>query len=176
MRNLPSDAVAALQSDVVVMAALVQFDLSAPVYACTLRDIAYGGNAYLCNTGLMSVPAIKQDFALSASSLSLRFADPGDVLLAQAHDHGYLDAVLNIHIALMDQTDHSIIHVIPSVYRGYCDDVAPSDDGITEFKFKNHMHKLQRVRGRKTNTASQQRYYPADNAFDQLTATSGDIL
>lgn len=176
MRNLPQAAIDALASDVVVLSALVQLDLPTPIYASTAQVISWNGNTYRPDTGLISVPDITQDFNLSANSLTLTFADASEQILSSARQNGYADAQLDIHIAIINPADYSVLHVIPSVYRGYCEELQPSDTAKTSFTFKNHMHKFDRKAGRKTNTPSQQRYYEHDNTFDQITSASGNWL
>jgi hypothetical protein len=176
MRELSSAAVSALASGTADIMPLVSINLSTPVYASTMIDIGYNGVVYLQNTGLKSVPDITQDFVLSASSISIEFADPGNMIFGSAYYGGYHGARVDIHLAIINSDDYSLLHVINSIYRGYIDDVQPGTNGATTLTVKNHAYKFDRVAGRKTNTASQQRWYPADPTFDKITTTSGDWL
>lgn len=176
MRNFPQAVTDALASGHVELRALVQLQLSTPIYACTGQQITYAGNVYTPDSGLEDVPDISQDFVLSSSSMTLTFSDVTDTLLALAVSGGYSGAQLDIHIAVLNPADMSLLHVIPSVYRGYCEDLQPSETGKVAFSFANHMHRFDRTAGRRTNTSSQQRFFPADNGFEQVTQSSGDWL
>lgn len=176
MRNLPSSAITALQADLVTIAALVQFQLpGGAVNSSTAQQVVYNGTTYRADTGVADVPDIVQDFNLSASTISLKYADADGLLESAAITGGYFDSQLDIHIAIFNSETLQLLHVIPSVYRGYCDDLQPGKSEVT-FTFKNHAHRFDRKAGRKTNNASQHRYYPDDAGFNQITQSSGDWL
>lgn len=176
MRNLPPSAITALQADLVTIAALVQFQLpGGSVNSSTAQQVIYSGTTFRADTGLMDVPDISQDFALSASTINLKYADSDGALEAAALASGYFEARLDIHIAIFNSETLQLLHVIPSVYRGYCDDLQPGKGAVT-FSFKNHATRFDRKKGRRTNDASQHRFYPGDPGFNRLTQSSGDVL
>ena len=121
------------------------------------------------------MPDITQEFDLSSSTITLDFADADGSLTGHALNYGYIDKQIDIHICILDSASMSVLHVIPSVYRGYCDELKPSD-GKVSFVFKNETHRFERTAGRRTNNASQHRFYPDDMVFNDITNMSGDIL
>lgn len=176
MRNLPQIAIDALEKDVVMLVALVKFDLLNPVCATThYAQIAWNGTVYSAETGLVDVPDITQEFDLSSSTLTLDFLDADGFLTGHAQNYGYIDKQMEIHVGILSVADLSVLHVIPSVYRGYCDELKPGDARVS-FVFKNETHRFDRTAGRRTNNASQHRFYLDDMVFDDITNMSGDIL
>lgn len=176
MRNLPPEATQLLTGGRVVLGALLEWQLSQPVYwSSRAQVINYAGNDYL--PGLVQkIPAIKSDFSLSANSMTLTISDVESQLLAEMRSNGYHDSQLDIHLAILHPDTYAVAHVIPSIYRGYCHDIKPTESGTLGVVFKNHMLKFDRVAGRKTNSANQQRYYPHDHVFDDLAGAAGELL
>ncbi len=171
MRNLPEAVTQLLASGQVVLAVLIEFQLDQPLYiSANGRYFEHSGKNYI--PGLVkNIPSIKSDFSLSANSMSLVFSDCDDELLGVMRNNGHYDKQIDIHLAIINPTDYSLAHVIPSIYRGYCHDMKPSENGSLSVVFKNHMHKFNRKSNRKTNTASQSRKYPNDHIFDELAGS-----
>lgn len=169
MRDINNAATLSLESDRVSIFALVMIQTPIPILATNChRELTYSNETYRTDTGLLKLPVINQEFSLSASTLSLNFSDASDNYLAMAMANNLLNAQLDIHLAILDADTDELIQVIPSVARGYLDDIKPGKHTVT-FEFKNHMHKFTKTAGRRTNSPSQNRFYPDDHGFDVLT-------
>lgn len=175
MRNFLPETVVALAADCAVVYSLIEIRTPTPIFATNgHRKIEHAGEVYQVDTGLEKLPMITQEFSLSASSLSVSFSDVDNVLLAAAQNSNLYGAQLDIHIVALNTETDATLEVIPSVYRGYLDEVKPGDRKIT-FGFKNHMNKFTKTAGRRTNSPSQNRFYPDDKGFDKLTASTGSV-
>lgn len=175
MRSISSTAETALEADRASVFALVHIQTPTPILATNChRQLEFNNQVFKTDTGLMNVPVITQEFSLSASSISLTFADSNDAYLALAMANNVLNAQLDIHIAILDPDTDELDYVIPSISRGYLNDTKPGIHQVT-FEFKNHMHKFSKTAGRRTNSPSQNRFYPDDKGFDRLTASTGSV-
>jgi hypothetical protein len=167
MRNLLPATKLALGKGEVVFSALVEIDFPTPIYATDYqRVLSYDSKSFLTSSGLKEVPDIKQEFALSASSYSLVFNDDTNELLSMVANNNVHGARLDVHLVIISADDDSIIQVVPSVYRGYLENPVPLDNSRIKFEFKNHLSKLEKTSGRRTNSASQQRHFEGDRGFD----------
>lgn len=173
MRHITSAASQSLESDKVSIFALVIIQTPTPIIATNChREIEYNNETYSPNTGLLKLPVISQEFSLSASTVSLSLSDVSDSYLSMAMNSNLLNSQLDIHLAILNADTDELLQVIPSVYRGYLDDTNPGKHAVT-FSFKNHMHKFTKTAGRKTNSPSQNRFFPADKGLDILTNATG---
>jgi len=176
MRNIPQAALDILAGECPAVFALIQLQTPTPICATNChRIIEHNGISYRSDTGLQEFPAVNQEFTLNAAGVSLSFADDTQSLISMALNNDVFDSQLDIHIAILSPVDDSVVHVIESVYRGYLSEPQPTDHGIT-FTFKNHLAKFEKTAGRRTNSPSQQRFYPNDIGLDIITEVSGDFL
>jgi hypothetical protein len=172
MRNLLPATVAALEAGSAIIYSLVEIKTPTPIFATDAhRKITFGGEVYRTDTGMGKLPRITQEFSLSAGTLSLTFADTNDAYLAMSQLAGIYNAQLDIHFAVLSIDDDSVLEVIQSVARGYLHKPEPLKKQV-RFVFKNHMFKFDKTAGRRTNSASQQRYYPDDMGFENITRES----
>jgi hypothetical protein len=175
MRSLPAQADAALDADRISVFALIHIQTPTPILATNChRELEFNNEIFKTDTGLIKIPTITQEFSVSASSISLTFSDVDDGYLAMAMASNILNKQLDIHLAVLDPDTDELIDVIPSTYRGYLDDTKPGIKQVT-FEFKNHMHKFDKTSGRRTNSASQNRFYPDDKCFENLSNAAGGI-
>jgi hypothetical protein len=173
MRSIPAQTEALLNGDRASVFALIHIQTPTPILATNChRELEFNNQVFKTDTGLMSVPVITQEFTVSASSISLTFSDANDAYLAMAMANNILNSQLDIHIAILDPDTDELDYVIPSIARGYLDDTKPGIHKVT-FEFKNHMHKFSKTAGRRTNSPSQNRFYPNDQGFDILTNSAG---
>lgn len=172
MRNLLPETLAALEAGSVIVYSLVQINLPVPIFATDAhRSIGYDGEVYRAYVGMDKLPRITQEFSLSAGTIPLSFSDVDDVYLAMAQASDVYGAQLDIHFAVLNTENDSILQVIPSVARGYLHKLEPLRKKM-KFVFKNHMHKFDKTAGRRTNSESQQRFFPNDMAFENVTRSA----
>jgi hypothetical protein len=175
MRSIPTQTDCLLNGDRATVFVLIHIKTPTPILATNChRDLGFNDQVFKTDTGLLKVPFITQEFSVSASSVSITFSDSDDTYLAMALENNILHNQLDIHIAILDPETDELNHIIPSIYRGYLDDTKPGIHQVT-FEFKNHMHKFSKAAGRRTNSASQNRFYPDDKGFEDLSNASGGI-
>ncbi len=173
MRNLLPATEAALEAGSAIIYSLVEINTSTPIFATDAhRAVEYSGEVYRTDTGMGKPPKITQEFSLSAGTMALTFSDVNDAYLAMAQAGGVYNAQLDIHFVVLSTVDDSTLEVIPSVARGYLHKPEPLRKQV-KFVFKNHMLKFDKTAGRRTNSASQQRLYPNDMGFENITRESG---
>jgi hypothetical protein len=172
MRSNPPNVESLLAGDRASVFALIHIQTPTPILATNChRDLEYNGQVFKTDTGLLKVPVITQEFIVSASSVSITFSDSNDAYLAMALANNILNKQLDIHIAIIDPETDELDYVIPSICRGYLDDTKPGIHQVT-FEFKNHMHNFSKIAGRRTNSASQNRFYPSDKGLENITRES----
>ena len=175
MRSIPQAALDILSGDVVPLFALINIQTPTPILATNChRDIEHLGVNYSPDIGVIGIPQIKQEFSLSASSISLTFSDSTQELLSMAANSNIYDAQIDIHIAVLSPIDDSTVHVIESIYRGYLFEIKPGNHQLT-LEFQNHMAKFDKTAGRRTNSVSQNRFYPNDKGFENLSNAAGGL-
>jgi hypothetical protein len=172
MRSIPIQTDSLLDGDRATVFALIHIKTPTPILATNChRDLGFNDQVFKTDTGLLKVPLITQEFSVSASSVSITFSDFNDAYLAMALENNISYKQLDIHIAILNPETDEIDYIIPSIYRGYLDDTKPGIHQVT-FEFKNHMHNFSKVAGRRTNSASQNRFYPSDQGFENITRES----
>lgn len=172
MRSIPSSADALLNGDRGSVFALIHIQTPTPILATNChREIGFDSQVFRTDSGLLKVPVITQEFSVSASTISLTFSDVDDAYLAMAMASNILNKQLDIHLAVFDPDTDELDYVIPSIYRGYLNDTRPGIHQVT-FEFKNHMHNFSKTAGRRTNSASQNRFYPNDKGLENITRES----
>jgi hypothetical protein len=175
MRNLLPATAAALEAGSAIIYSLVKINTPTPIFATDAhRKINHLGEVYRTDTGMGKLPNITQEFSLSAGTIALTFSDIDDAYLAMSQNDGIYNAQLDIHFAVLSTVDDSTLEVIPSVARGYLHQPDPMRKRM-KFVFKNHMHKFSKTAGRRTNIASQNRFYPDDKGFENLSNAAGGI-
>ena len=173
MRNLLPETEAALEAGSAIIYSLVEIRTPTPILATNAhREIQYANETFKVDAGLGKLPTVTQEFSLSAGTMTLPFSDSDNAYLAMSQNPNIYNSQLDIHFVVLSLDDDSVLEVIPSVARGYLNDIKPGHYKI-DFEFKNHMHKFSKTAGRRTNSPSQNRFYPDDKGFDILTDSVG---
>lgn len=170
MRSLPAPAAAALSGTTVLVAILVEMDLTSPLYLNTSSmDLTINGTTYFGAGGLGQIDAIKEAGTdLPQIRFSLAGVQPTSIALALLEP--VQGAAARIKLALFDATTGALL-ATRLRYSGYLDVMSISDgvdSAVLSVTSESAMLDLLRPKSIYYSDSDQQALFPGDLAFQYV--------
>lgn len=174
-RGLSSDIKTQLASTSFVMAHLVKLEFDTTYYYTDFSsDIVYDGNTYSANGFLQKIGSISESASLTIGSLSLSLSGVNQTLISDLLGNGHIHRQITIRRAFINASTNALIESF-SIYTGRVDgmDITDSDKtSMINLRIANHWGDFARLAGRRTNSASQNQFFPNDKGFDFITQSN----
>jgi len=177
-RQIDSATIAALNSDNLNMATLVQLDFDTPIKITNwARDVSALSTTFLSSSDLLEIDQVSESSELQVNSLNLTFSGVSQTFVALFLTNDYIDVRTRIWTAVISNTDSVIgepILIFDGRVTGY--GITDTDDNSTvEVEVASHWKDFDKTNGRKTNSNTQQLYFAGDKGFDFAADTVKDI-
>jgi hypothetical protein len=167
-RGLSAGAIALLASDTAHIQSLLYFGFSSPIYITDADfDIAYGGNTYSASSDILNIGDVKETSEIRVNTLRIDLSGISQAWIAIALGQDYIDVPVRYYRAILNP-DYSIedaVEMFSGTISG-CNIDESGTKSVVRMECANHWADFQKVKGRLTNNASHQIYYPGDEFFE----------
>ena len=174
-RGLSSDIKTQLASTSFVMAHLVKLEFNTTYYYTDFSsDIVDGSDTYSANGFLQKIGSISESSSLTIGSLSLSLSGVNQTLISDLLGNGHIHRKVAIKRAFINASTNALIESF-SIYTGRVDgmDIMDSDKtSMINLRIANHWGDFARLSGRRTNSGSQNQFFPNDKGFDFITQSN----
>ena len=157
------------------MAHLVKLEFDTTYYYTDFSsDIVDGGDTYSANGFLQKIGSISESASLTIGSLSLSLSGVNQTLISDVLNNGHIHRQITIKRAFINASTNALIESF-SIYSGRVEgmDIADNDKtSMINFQVSNHWGDFARLAGRRTNSGSQNQFFPNDKGFDFITQSN----
>ena len=177
-REIDSATIAALNSDNLNLANLVQMDFSTPIKLTDwARDVVALSTTFDSSSDLLQIDQFNESSELQVNSSTLTFSGVSQTFVALFLTNDYIDVRTRIWKAVLDNSDVVIgspILVFDGRITSYS--ILDSENSSSvEVEIASHWKDFDLQKGRKTNHNTQQLYFPGDRGFEYASDTNKDI-
>ena len=171
MLTLSAGIAAEIQKTSVRYCRLVSIGLAAPIYLTDhYKDLSYGGNTYDTSAHLDSIGTIKQAGISKNPKVTVNLSGVDQTYYSLFLSNDYVNRIVTIYMAFLD-ADDAIIDDPLEIYSGSIVDITLDDDPLkgkakVDIDLGGPFDDFDRRSGRRTNTASQKEFFPADLGFE----------
>ena len=174
-RGLSSAVKTQLASGSFVMAHLVKLELNSTYYYTDFSsDIVDGSDTYSANGFLLGIGSVSESAKMTIGSLDLTVSGVNQILISDILNNGYIHRKVTIKRAFINSSTYSLIESF-SLYTGRIESMEIIDTGETSeinFAIANHWGDFARLSGRRTNSGSQNLFFPNDKGLDFITQSN----
>ena len=176
MISLSAGIAAAVVADHTV-AFLVKIEFTTPVYLTDANhSIAYGGNTYLGNGVLTGLDAINEKAEVSTDELRIQFSGANQSIITAVLANQQINRFVTIYRAYLSGA--SIIDNPIEVWKGRITSNSISDgngEATVQLTVGSEWADFEKIIGRRTTTASQQKHFSTDVGLEFAGKTSREI-
>lgn len=177
-RQIDAATIAALNSDNLNMANLIQLDFDTPIQVTDwARSISALSTTYTSSVDILELDSFTETSDLQINSSTLTFSGVSQSVIALFLTNDYIDVRARIWKAVLDNSDVIIgapILVFDGRITGFS--IADTNDTSTiQVNVASHWKDFDLTNGRKTNHNTQQLYFPNDKGFEFASKTNKDI-
>lgn len=164
---------------------LVEFNLDTPLYLTTAQwnitastDTSGGSQTYLAQGNFLGFSSLTETTELRVNNVTLTFSAATTTFVNIALSDNYLHRPIRIYKAFFNTSTLALISSPFLIYDGTITGVNISDtatDTLVTFDTSNQFYDFDRIAGRRTNSGSNRRFFPADRGLDFSTTEINDI-
>jgi len=177
-RTIDAATQAALAGDDFNLATLIRLDFPTAIKITDWqRNIIVGADTFSSSPDLTTTSDVSESGELRVNEISIEFGGESQVYVSLFLNNDYIDIQGKIWRAVLDSTDAVIGQPI-LVFDGRIVSYAISDNDSSSkvgVQLASHWKDFELVKGRLTNSNSQNLYFPNDRGFDYAHETRKDI-
>lgn len=153
------------------MAHLLKIELSTPALLTNhYRDLTFNSETYLANGALTKIPTVKDSLQIKSNIIPFELTSANQAYMSMFLTENPTNAKLTLWAAFVDETSTILADPIEA-FAGYVDDWESSEnietnDSSIVLNAASIWGDFEKMAGRKTNSPSQQIYYPDDSGFE----------
>jgi len=141
------------------------------------KDITYDGNTYSASSLFLKVSDISESSEVEVGNISLEFTGADQTIVSLFLSSNYMDREVEVYKGFMD-ANQSLIANPFLLFKGRIESFNLDEDlnnSDVQIVVASHWADFDKIKGRKTNTNSQQLYFTGDVGFDYASQTVQDI-
>ena len=141
------------------------------------KDITYDGNTYSASSLFLKVSDISESSEVEVGNISLEFTGADQTIVSLFLSSSYMDREVEVYKGFMD-ANQSLIADPFLLFKGRIESFNLDEDlnnSDVQIVVASHWADFDKIKGRKTNTNSQQLYFTGDVGFDYASQTVQDI-
>lgn len=177
-RDIDSATIAALNSDNLNLANLIQMDFDTPIKITDWgRNVSALSTTFNTSSDIIEIDQVNESSELQVNSLNLTFSGVSQTYVSLFFNNDYIDVRVRIWKAVLDNSD-SVIGAPILIFDGRIVGYSIVDDEGTstvDVEVASHWKDFRLTNGRKTNHNTQQLYFAGDLGFEFASETSKDI-
>ena len=176
--SLTPELIAYLQQDELDFANLITIELASGDICLSdyYRDVEYNGRGYSAGSIVNQIAAIKETSDIKTGSISISLSGTSTDISQLVLTEALLNAPVTVSRVYFS-ADGNIVGGVTLFFGRISDTpITESNDAATvSFECSSHFYDFERKSGRKTNSSSQQRYFPSDLGFEFAGTETQDI-
>lgn len=143
------------------------------------KNLQWNGETYIANGDLLSVPTVLEDLKIRSNNLDFELTGVNQSYIAQFLTDAPTNAPLSLHLAFIDD-EGAIIDDPIELFLGLVDNFELKEDisgkkSVLTLTAASVWIDFERIAGRKTNTASQNIFFPGDLGFQFASQIVKDL-
>ena len=139
------------------------------------KDITHNSNTYLASSHLLSVSGNTESTEVNVSSFQIELSAVESSFISIVLNNVVSNDEVTVDVGFLDSSD-ALIDTF-NFNKGFIDSYSiDTEKGRLVLNCTSHFSDFSRVAGRKTNTGSQQIFFPNDRGMDFAGLTVQDIL
>tara|TARA_Y100000310_G_scaffold54745_2_gene50166 strand:+ start:1086 stop:1889 length:804 start_codon:yes stop_codon:yes gene_type:complete len=134
-------------------------------------DIVDGSDTYSANGFLQKIGSISESAGITTGSLSLSLSGVNQTFISDLLGNGHIHRKMIVKRAFINASTNALIESF-SIYTGHVEgmDITDSDKtSLINLRIANQWSDFARLSGRRTNSGSQNQFFPNDKGFDFIT-------
>lgn len=179
-RGVSSDVLDAISTRKIRIDHLLKIETNPDILLTShYKTIEFNGEFYIANGDLLSVPTVTEDLKIRSNSLDFELTAVNQSYIAQFLTDPPTNAPLTLYLAFIDDAGLIIPDPI-EVFTGLVDNFEIKEDvggqsSVLTLTAASVWIDFERVAGRKTNTASQNIFFPGDQGFQFASQIVKDL-
>ena len=141
------------------------------------KDITYDGNTYTASSLFLKVSQVSESSEIDVGNISLDFTGADQTIISLLLSNAYMDREVEVYKGFLNASQVVIADPF-LLFKGRVESFNLDEDldsSDVQIIVASHWADFDKVRGRKTNTNSQQLYFAGDLGFDYASQTVQDI-
>ena len=141
------------------------------------KDLTFDGNTYLASSLFLKVSQVSESSEVEVSNLSLEFSGADQTIISLFLSSQYMDKEVEVYKGLLNASQALIADPF-LLFKGRIESFNIDEDlesSDVQIVVASHWADFDKIKGRKTNTNSQQLYFAGDLGFDYASQTVQDI-
>lgn len=141
------------------------------------KDLTYDSNTYTASSLFLKVSEVSESSEVEITNIALEFTGADQTIISLFLNNEYMDRDVEVYKGFLNSTQ-SLISDPFLLFKGRIESFS-IDETLQSSDVKvvatSHWADFDKVKGRKTNTNSQQLYFAGDVGFDYASQTVQDI-
>ena len=141
------------------------------------KDITYDSNTYSASSLFIKTSGVSESSEVDITNLTLEFTGVDQTILSLLLSGNYMDKEVEVYKGFMD-ANQALIADPFLLFKGRVESFNLDEDltsSDVQIVVASHWADFDKIKGRKTNTNSQQLYFAGDLGFDYASQTVQDI-
>jgi len=141
------------------------------------KDITYDSNTYSASSLFIKTSGVSESSEVDITNLTLEFTGVDQAILSLLLSGNYMDKEVEVYKGFMD-ANQALIADPFLLFKGRVESFNLNEDltsSDVQIVVASHWADFDKIKGRKTNTNSQQLYFAGDLGFDYASQTVQDI-
>jgi hypothetical protein len=184
-RSLPAGAVDILTSRSFITCELIEMQLSTPLYLTTAQfdivattETSGGAQTYIAQGQFLAVSGIREADEVRINNINVTFSGATNTFVNIALNDNYLHRAFRIYKIFLNPANMNLLTDPIMIYDGSLTGASVEEsqqESQVTFLTANEFYDFDRQAGRKTNSGSQVKFFPADRGLDFSTVSIQDI-
>ena len=146
-------------------------------YTDHYKDIIYDSNTYSASSLFLGLSDISESSEVAVDSITLGFSGADQSIISLILNNDYMEKEAEIYRGFLNSSQ-SLIADPFLLFKGRVESFNIDEDintSVISLSIASHWSDFEKIKGRKTNTTSQQLYFSGDVGFDYASQTTQDI-
>ena len=146
-------------------------------YTDHYKDITYDSNTYTSSSLLLGISDVSESNEVAVDSMTVVFTGADQTIISLLLNNDYMDKEAEVYKGFLDSSQ-SLIADPFLLFKGRIESFAINEDANSSqvsVSIASHWSDFDKVKGRKTNTNSQELFFSGDVGFDYSSQSVQDI-
>ena len=146
-------------------------------YTDHYKDITYSSNTYTASSLLLGVSDVSETSDVAVDSITIAFTGADQSIISLLLNNDYMDKEAEVYKGFLDDSQ-ALISDPFLLFKGRIESYAIEEDinnSQISISISSHWSDFDKVKGRKTNTGSQELFFSGDKGFDYASKSVQNI-
>ena len=137
-------------------------------YTDHYKDISYDSNTYTASSLFLGSSEVSEESNVAVDSITIAFTGADQTIISLLLNNAYMDKEVEIYKGFLD-SDQALIDNPFLIFKGNIESFSleeTEESSQVSISVSSHWADFEKLKGRKTNTSSQELYFADDLGFD----------